>query len=108
MTISEYQDDALRTELDTAGEYPRILQGVMGLCGEAGECIDLLKKTYFQGHTLDTEALATELGDVAWYLAVCADAIGYDLEVILEMNMAKRRARYPDGFDSKASVERDN
>lgn len=89
-----------------AKEYPRLLNGLMGLNGEAGEAIDILKKHLYHGHDLDKEHLAKELGDVAWYLAVSADAIGYDLETILQMNVDKLRARYPEGFDPKRSKYR--
>ena len=84
MTPNEYQKEALRTASGMSQEYPRILNGLMGLNGEAGECIDILKKHLFQGHDLDREHMAKELGDVAWYLAVSADAIGYDLETIFQ------------------------
>ena len=80
--------------------------GLMGLNGEAGEAIDILKKHLFQGHPLDREHLAKELGDVAWYLAVSADALGYTLEEVLEMNVKKLRARYPEGFKVERSVSR--
>lgn len=78
----------------------------MGLNGEAGEAIDILKKHLFQGHELDTAHMAKELGDVAWYLAVSANAIGYDLETIMQMNVDKLKARHPDGFDAKHSLYR--
>lgn len=88
------------------GRIGALENGLMGLCGEAGEAIDILKKHLFQGHDLDKEHLAKELGDVAWYLAVSADALGYDLETILMMNVKKLRARYPEGFDSDLSQNR--
>ena len=66
MTPNEYQKEALRTASGMSQEYPRILNGLMGLNGEAGECIDILKKHLFQGHDLDREHMAKELGDVAW------------------------------------------
>lgn len=120
MTPNEYQKEALRTEKcgvlaviveneDGGAKLPidaRLLNGLMGLNGEAGECIDLLKKCFFQGHGLDCEHLVKELGDVAWYLAVSADALGYKLEDILRMNVEKLRARYPDGFESERSIYR--
>lgn len=113
MNAVEYQMEALRTESGMNkdpsiidAEKFRLLNGLVGICGEAGEAIDILKKHLFQGHELDTYHLALELGDVAWYLAVAADAIGYDLEKILVMNKAKLRARYPDGFDSGLSQNR--
>lgn len=102
ITGNDYQQAALRT----AGATDLLLNGVMGLNGEAGECIDIVKKHLFQGHPLDREDLAKELGDVAWYLAVTAHAIGYDLETVLEMNIKKLRDRYPDGFDAERSNNR--
>jgi NTP pyrophosphatase (non-canonical NTP hydrolase) len=106
MTINEYQQAALRTESGMSKQYPRILNGLMGLNGEAGETIDILKKHFFQGHEFDREHLAKELGDIAWYLAISADAIGYDLETIFQMNVDKLKARYPDGFDPEHSQHR--
>lgn len=106
MTMNEYQQDALRTASGMNKQYPDILMGLMGLCGESGECMDLLKKHYFQGHTLDRDRLAEELGDVFWYLAVAADAIGYDLESIAAGNVRKLKARYPDGFSAERSIHR--
>lgn len=88
------------------GRIGALENGLMGLCGEAGEAIDILKKHLFQGHDLDKEHLAKELGDVAWYLAVSADALGYDLETVLLMNVEKLRARYPKCFDSDLSQNR--
>lgn len=106
MTINEYQQMALRTESPTTNETDRILQGAMGLCGESGEYIDILKKYMFQGHELDKKHMAKELGDIAWYLAVSADAIDYDLETIFQMNIDKLKARYPEGFETNKSTHR--
>ena len=108
MTINEYQEACLRTEPTDAkvSKTCRLENGLMGLCGEAGEAMDILKKFLFQGHSLDKNHLAKELGDVAWYLAVSANAIGYDLDTIFKMNVEKLRARYPDGFNSELSVNR--
>ena len=50
--------------------------------------------------------MAKELGDVAWYLAVSANAIGYDLDTIMQMNIDKLKARYPNGFDTEHSLHR--
>lgn len=105
---NDYQMHCLGTENYVNFDLPhaRLVQGLMGLNGEAGECIDILKKHFFQGHELDVKHLAEELGDVAWYLAISADAIGYDLETIFKMNMEKRDKRYPDGFEVDKSVNR--
>ena len=109
MTANEYQELALRTEPESIkrlGLLTRITQGALGLTGEAGEVADLVKKHSFQGHKFDSEYMAKELGDVAWYLAVSADAIGYKLEDIFKMNIAKLEARYPDGFEANKSLHR--
>lgn len=108
MNANDYQKACLRTEPPAAkiSDTTRLENGLMGLNGEAGEAIDILKKFLFQGHNLDKTHLAKELGDVAWYLAVSADALGYDLETIFEMNIEKLKARYPDGFDAELSINR--
>ena len=102
MKANEYQIEALRT----AGDDPDILNGVLGLCGEAGECAEVIKKSMFQGHEFDAHHLASELGDVAWYLAVSAYCLGFTLEDIFRINVEKLRKRYPEGFDAEHSIHR--
>lgn len=105
MFENEYQIAALRT---ARKDGDLLTEGLMGLCGESGECIDILKKSTFQGHPLDRLHLAEELGDVAWYLAVSAAALGFNLDEIFRMNINKLKKRYPDGFDAERSVNRDD
>lgn len=108
MTINEYQTAALRTaQTDKLLASDLLLNSALGLCGESGEVADLVKKHLFQGHDLDFEHIAKELGDIAWYLAVGSYAIGYDLETILQMNVDKLKARYPNGFSTDRSLHRD-
>ena len=108
MTINEYQTAALRTaQTDKLTARELLLNSALGLCGESGEVADLVKKHSFQGHDLDVEHIAKELGDVAWYLAVGAYAIGFDLESIFRMNKEKLEARYPNGFSTDRSLHRD-
>ena len=107
MTINEYQIAALRTaQTDKLTARELLLNSALGLCGESGEVADLLKKYHFQGHNLDLDHVAKELGDIAWYLAVGAYSIGYDLEKILQMNVDKLKARYPNGFSADRSLHR--
>lgn len=106
MEINTYQMKAWRTANKDLTDIQQLQNGLMGLNGESGECIDILKKHLFQGHELDVEHIAKELGDVAWYLAISARAIGYDLDSILQTNLAKLSARYPKGFDSELSQNR--
>ena len=108
MTINEYQTAALRTaQTDKLTANELLLNAALGLCGESGEVADLVKKHSFQGHDLDFEHIAKELGDISWYLAVGAYAIGLDLESIFRMNIEKLEARYPDGFSTDRSLHRD-
>ena len=107
MTINEYQQLALRTLNPDLSNRDVLINGVMGLCGEAGEAIDLVKKHLAQGHALDREALIGELGDVAWYLAETAHALGCDLETVLRRNIEKLERRYPEGFDADKSIRRE-
>ena len=106
MTINEYQKLAMTTLNPALSPKDVLINGVMGLCGESGEAIDLVKKHLAQGHELNKEQLAKELGDIAWYLAETATAIGYPLEEILQMNIDKLKKRYPDGFAVERSVNR--
>lgn len=108
MTINDYQQAALRTaNLLNFSKEGMLANGVLGLSGESGECADIVKKHLFQGHELDAEKLANELGDVAWYLALASYAIGYNLEKVLQMNVDKLRKRYPDGFSAERSIHRE-
>ena len=107
MTIHEYQDLAMRTLNPALSPKDVLINAVMGLCGESGECIDIVKKWLAQGHELDREKLAKELGDVAWYLAETAYALDLSLEDILRGNLEKLKNRYPQGFDSQRSIDRE-
>ena len=106
MTINEYQQLAMRTLNPELSRKDVLINGVMGLCGEAGEAIDLVKKHLAQGHALDREGLIKELGDVAWYLAETAYALDVDLETVLAGNIEKLRRRYPQGFEREKSIDR--
>ena len=106
MTINEYQTLAMTTLNPALDEKDVLINSVMGLCGESGEAIDIVKKWLAQGHELDKEHLAKELGDIAWYLAEAATALGIPLEDILAANIEKLKKRYPDGFETKRSLER--
>ena len=106
LTANDYQRQAMALLNPALSRKDVLINGVMGLCGEAGECIDLVKKHLHQGHELDTRAMARELGDVAWYLAETAWALDIPLESILRGNLEKLKKRYPQGFDSEKSQNR--
>ena len=106
MTINEYQTAAMRTSNKTITQDEHILNGALGLTGESGEVADIVKKHLMQGHPLDITHIAKELGDICWYIAETATAIGYDLETIMQMNIDKLKKRYPEGFSSERSQHR--
>ncbi|MBP3351871.1 MAG: nucleoside triphosphate pyrophosphohydrolase family protein [Lachnospiraceae bacterium] len=107
MTINEYQKLAMTTLNPDLNKKDVLINGVMGLCGESGECIDIVKRHLAQGHNLDREALIKELGDVAWYLAETAFALDVELEEVLIRNIEKLKKRYPDGFSTEKSINRE-
>ena len=106
MNINEDQRLAMTTLNPELSKKEVLINSVMGLCGESGEAIDIVKKWMAQGHELDKEHLAKELGDIAWYLAEAATALDMQLEDILQANIDKLKKRYPEGFDSKRSEVR--
>ena len=106
MTVNEYQKLAMTTLNRELSQKDILINAVMGLCGESGEAIDIVKKHLFQGHDLDKEKLAKELGDIAWYLAEAATALNIDLDDIFAANIEKLRKRYPEGFDASRSINR--
>ena len=106
MTVNEYQTLAMRTLNPELSQKDVLINSVMGLCGESGEAIDIVKKWMAQGHALDKEHLAKELGDIAWYLAEAATALEIPLEDIMQANLEKLKKRYPDGFQCQNSLVR--
>ena len=106
MTINEYQKLAMVTLNPELSKKDVLINGVMGLCGESGEAIDIVKKHLHQGHELDKEKLAKELGDIAWYLAETAWALDIPLEEILRGNIEKLKRRFPEGFSTERSIMR--
>jgi len=106
MTPNEYQKLAMTTLNPALSKQDVLVNGVMGLCGEAGEAIDIVKKHLHQGHPLDKEALIKELGDIAWYLAETATALDVSLEEVFNRNLGKLKKRYPEGFSAENSQNR--
>lgn len=106
MNINDYQALAMTTLNPALSRKEVLINSVMGLCGESGEAIDIVKKWLTQGHELDKEHLAKELGDIAWYLAEAATALDIPLEDILQANLDKLKKRYPEGFETRRSLTR--
>ncbi len=105
MEINEYQRLANRTS-GNLSPWDKVRNGCYGLNGEAGECIEILKKVEFQGHTFDPNRLIDELGDLLWYAAQTATGLGVTLESVAQHNIDKLIKRYPDGFSIDRSRNR--
>ena len=113
MTGNEYQQLAMGTNdkkntlrlteamcNNRAVSVAQLLNGVLGLTGESGEVSDLVKKGIFHEKGIDLEHLKKELGDCAWYLAMICDACGFTLDDVMQTNIDKLKARYPEDFDT--------
>jgi NTP pyrophosphatase (non-canonical NTP hydrolase) len=103
MTLAEYQQGVARTMNAALTGTERLIDAGAGLAEEAGEVLAHVRKHAFQGHALDRERLATELGDALWCLAATATAAGLSLGDVAANNLEKLRRRYPDGFTETAS-----
>ncbi len=112
MTPAEYIQFARRTETQnysfpaTGRVTPRIEHAVMGLVTESAECMDAIKKAKIYGKELDTVNLIEEAGDLMWYLAILADALGVSFEEVWKKNIAKLSARYPEKYTDDAAINR--
>ena len=106
MNMNEYQALAQRTS-NTSTMSDKLENALLGLSGEVGELCDHYKKYMYQGHDIDYDHMAEEAGDVLWYMAELADALGTTLEDIARRNIDKLRNRYPEGFDPERSRHRE-
>ena len=107
MNFSEYQELAMRTRGNYDSKRDQLMCAGLGLTGEAGEVAELIKKRLFHlKNSVKDEDIVKEMGDVMWYLALLADNIGWNLELIATLNIEKLKKRYPDGFSYRAANER--
>ena len=93
-------------------EFPaeRLLTASVGMCAEAGEFTEVVKKIVFQGKPVNEDNLfhlKRELGDIMWYVMQACMGLGVDLDEVIEMNIDKLKSRYPGGeFDAHYSENR--
>ena len=106
LTLNQYQVLAQRTSA-TDNKRDKMVNGLLGLNGEAGEAIDILKKYWYQGHDLDEDKLLDEASDILWYLAELCTGLGISMDELARYNVGKLYKRYPEGFDSDKSVNRE-
>lgn len=107
MTLNEYQELAQRTRNSALTQEEHLLNAMLGLAGETGECCDLVKKGLYQDGREIGDKLFDELSDVMWYIAEAAAAMGWSMDAIAEHNIEKLRRRYPEGFSADRSLHRE-
>jgi NTP pyrophosphatase (non-canonical NTP hydrolase) len=106
LKANEYQQLACVTKNKKLNTPDSIANYSMGIAGESGELVDYIKKYLYHGHDFDLDHVRKELGDVLWYVAVLADTVGIPLDQVMEHNINKLRARFPEGFSEAASRNR--
>ena len=106
MEFKEYQQKAARTMSGGIEEREKANM-CMGLAGETGEVIDLMKKHLYHGHDLRLDKVQEELGDVLWYVAGLCEVLGLSMADVAQANVNKLCARYPEGFSEERSKNRD-
>jgi len=99
--LDAYQDSAARTVNPALDDDARLLDAVAGLAEEAGEALAHVRKHVMQGRPLDRDALAKELGDALWCLAIASRCVDLPLSEVARRNLDKLRARHPHGFGVK-------
>lgn len=116
VTSEDYVELAVRTDTPITPELVsrltrpgtiRLLHAGMGMCTEAGEFLDMLKKHIFYGKILDYPNAVEELGDEEWYIALAIDEIRTTMKEVLTINIEKLRSRYPEKFSEHAAINRD-
>jgi NTP pyrophosphatase (non-canonical NTP hydrolase) len=105
VNANEYQEQSMRTA-PKEDLHDAVLIGGLGIAGEAGEIVERIKKWAYHGHEISPEVMREEIGDLLWYVAYLSSALGLELGDIMEKNVAKLEARYPDGFSHEASRNR--
>lgn len=100
-----YREAMLRTAgmMDNKSAITNLTHGALGLGGEAGEVIDLIKKCAFHNKPLDRDKLISELGDVRWYLEYLCASIYVTMDEVEAKNIQKLQERYPEGFSFEAA-----
>lgn len=105
MTGNEYQKLAARTINRNLAKEGCEMHALHGMASEVGELHALYQKV-FQGHAFATEHAKKEVGDLLWFIAEYCTAMGWNLDDVMQLNIEKLRARFPDGFDPERSLHR--
>ena len=105
MLGSEYQLLASRTINNDLTKKEQEMHALHGLVGEVGELHSLYQKEY-QGHPFDKHHAMSELSDMLWFISEYCTAMGWNLDDVMQYNIDKLIARYPEGFEIEKSLNR--
>jgi len=97
--FNDYQRAANRT---LYGNEQVLTNCALGLAGETGQVVELVKRYTFHGQDMDHDALVKEMGDVLWYLSQVAQWADIDFDEIAQDNIQRLNDRYPNGYHKKA------
>lgn len=106
MTAEEFQEACKRTAVLEGPHSLLLPHFALGIAGESGEVVDLIKKHIYQGHELNIEGIKGEIGDVLWYIANICNLLNINLGDVFRFNQEKLLRRYPGGFSTKKSIYR--
>lgn len=105
MNNTDYEREVMRTA-GTIDGLACLDLCALGIAGESGEIIDHIKKVLYHDHALDHAKLKKEMGDLQWYLSRMMLLLCTNFDEVTDINSAKLRLRYPDGFTTEASKAR--
>lgn len=105
MTIESYITESSRTLIDK-GHDLNMLHAAIGIGTEAGEMLDQFKRKMFYGRELDVVNVKEEIGDLMWYIAILLRELDLNFEEILQLNIDKLRARFPEKFSEHHAINR--
>ena len=106
MEIREFQRVSTRTLNKELSKEQQVSNMIFGSNGELGEVTNILKKHLYQGHRIDKQHLAEEIGDTLFYIVNLCTIYNLDVEDILQANVDKLKKRFPNGFESNRSINR--
>lgn len=118
MNPAEYVEAAMRTAPNSTPQcamigsrvtWPdkiKLLHASLGMVTEAAEFQDALKKHFIYGKVLDKTNAIEELGDILWYVALACDSLDVSMERVMDINIAKLRARFPEKFVETEAINR--
>ena len=94
------------TQNKNISKEDELINYTLGLAGETGEVVDLVKKYMFHGADINPTDIIYELGDALYYLVAICNVLDIDFYDIALNNNAKLMARYPNGFSCDKSNNR--